>query len=203
MGAIASAVMALASDLTRPEHRTKVMAVIGASIGVSFMLALVVGPVLQTWFGVPGIFWITALLAGLGIIIVALLIPTPIHASSYATINSKGLHSVLANKQLLRLDLGVFILHMVLTSVFVVVPIILRDSFEIIPSDHWKVYLAVLTLSIVLLVPSVILSEKFHKVKFAFLMAIALCAFSHLMLSMQVDKFCILFYCNGNFLLGF
>ncbi|MEM8845442.1 MAG: MFS transporter, partial [Pseudomonadota bacterium] len=60
MGAIASAIMALASDLTRPEHRTKVMAVIGASIGVSFMLALVVGPVLENWFGVPGIFWITS-----------------------------------------------------------------------------------------------------------------------------------------------
>ena len=69
MGAIASAVMALASDLTREEQRTKVMAVIGASIGAAFMLALVLGPILQTWVGVPGIFWLTALLAAIGILV--------------------------------------------------------------------------------------------------------------------------------------
>jgi MFS family permease len=187
MGAIASAVMALASDLTRPEHRTKVMAAIGASIGVSFMIALVVGPVLQTWFGVAGIFWVTALFAGLGIAIVAFIIPTPTYASSYATINSQGLRTALKDSELLRLDLGVFILHLVLTSVFVVVPVILRDSFQVAPDQHWKIYFAVLVISIVLLIPSVLLSEKFHKVKFAFLMAITLCAVSHLVLFVSAN----------------
>ena len=203
MGAIASAVMALASDLTRPEQRTKVMAVIGASIGVSFMVALVIGPVLQNWFGVPGIFWITALLALLGIVIVALLIPTPTHSSSYATINSEGLLSALANKQLLRLDAGVFILHMVLTSVFVVVPVIMRDSFEITPGEHWKVYLEVLTLSLVLLVPSIVFSEKLHKVKFAFLTAIVLCAIGHLLLTLQDNNFVLFFIAMVIFFWGF
>ena len=75
MGAIAAAVMALAADLTREQHRTKVMAIIGGSIGFSFMLALILGPVLQAWFGVPGIFWLTAVLALLGILIILFLVP--------------------------------------------------------------------------------------------------------------------------------
>ena len=76
LGAIAAAVMALAADLTREEHRTKVMAIIGASIGASFMIALVVGPVFNNWVGVPGIFLITAVLAGLGIVLIVGFIPT-------------------------------------------------------------------------------------------------------------------------------
>ena len=203
MGAIASAVMALASDLTRPEHRTKVMAVIGASIGVSFMVALVVGPVLQNWFGVPGIFWITAIFAAIGIGIVAFIIPTPVYASSYATINSQGLHSALRDSQLLRLDLGVFILHMVLTSVFVVVPVILRDSFQVSPDQHWKIYFAVLLISIILLIPSILLSEKFNKVKPAFLMAITLCAISHLVLFTSVNTLTLFLIAMVIFFWGF
>ncbi|MFK7795052.1 MAG: MFS transporter, partial [Gammaproteobacteria bacterium] len=116
MGAIASAIMALASDLTREEHRTKVMAIIGASIGASFMVALVLGPVLQSWVGVPGIFWITAILALAGIAVVSVLIPTPVQASQQAAVvNRATLSSVLSDSQLLRLDAGVFILHMALT----------------------------------------------------------------------------------------
>ena len=203
MGAIASAIMALASDLTRPEHRTKVMAAIGASIGVSFMLALVMGPVLQNWVGVPGIFWITALFAGLGIVIVAFTIPTPIHSSSYASVNSQGLRSALKDSQLVRLDVGVFILHLVLTSVFVVVPVILRDSFQISPDQHWKIYFAVLLISIILLIPSVLLSEKFNKIKFAFLMAIMLCAISHLVLFISINTLTLFIFAMVVFFWGF
>ena len=203
MGAIASAIMALASDLTRPEHRTKVMAVVGASIGISFMFALVMGPVLQNWFGVPGIFWVTALFAGLGIVIVALAIPSPLHACSYATVSPQGLRSVLKDGQLIRLDIGVFILHLVLTSVFVVVPVILRDSFQISPDQHWKIYFAVLVISIILLIPSVLLSEKFNLVKFAFLMAITLCAISHFVLFISIDTLMLFFFAMVVFFWGF
>ena len=102
MGAIASAVMALASDLTREQHRTKVMAIIGASIGASFMLALVLGPVLQTWVGVPGIFWITAMLALLGILVIVFLIPTPVQADSQSSaLGRVGLGNILSDGQLL------------------------------------------------------------------------------------------------------
>ena len=115
MGAIASVIMALASDLTREEHRTKVMAIIGASIGASFMLALILGPILEGWFGVDGIFWLTALLAVLSIAILMLLIPTPMQTINHATLDRATFRTVISDVHLLRLDLGVFILHMVLT----------------------------------------------------------------------------------------
>jgi len=207
MGAIASAIMALASDLTRDEYRTKVMAVIGASIGASFMFALVLGPLLQAWVGVPGIFWITALLAMLGILIVAFLIPTPVQASPQsATLDRTVLGSVLSDGQLVRLDMGVFILHMALTAIFVIVPVILRDQYHLAAETHWKVYLSVLLISLVLLVPTIIFSEKLNKTKMFFIIAILLSAAGLLTMSFSLPGFnsffvaMVLFFWGFNFL---
>ena len=176
-GAIAAAIMALASDLTRDEHRTKVMAIIGASIGVAFMLALVIGPVLNAAIGVKGIFWFTAVLAGVAILIIRFAIPeATIVTHQEQAIGLKGMGLALQNLQLLRLDLGIFILHMVLTAIFVVVPVILRDQYSIDPVQHWQIYLAVLISSLVLLVPTILISAKFKLTKPVFLVAILLCA---------------------------
>lgn len=184
MGAIAAAVMALAADLTREQHRTKVMAIIGGSIGFSFMLALILGPVLQAWFGVPGIFWLTAVLALLGILIILFLVPNvqlP-KMQSELSVGRHGLGLAINNAQLLRLDFGVFILHMVLTAVFVVVPSMLQKQFALDMADHWQVYLAVMLVSIILLIPSIIFSEKKQKTKEVLLAAIFLCILSQLCL---------------------
>ena len=187
-GAIAAAVMALAADLTREQHRTKVMAIIGASIGLSFMLALIMGPLLQAWFGVPGIFWLTAVLALFGILIVLFLVPNvqlP-KIQSELSVGRRGLAMAINNSQLLRLDFGVFTLHMVLTAVFVVVPSLLKERFGLEMEDHWQVYLAVMLVSIVLLIPSIVISEKKKKTKVALLGAILLCILSQLGL-LQAD----------------
>jgi len=187
-GAIAAAVMALAADLTREQHRTKVMAIIGASIGLSFMLALIMGPLLQAWFGVPGIFWLTAVLALFGILIVLFLVPNvqlP-KIQSELSVGRRGLAIAINNSQLLRLDFGVFTLHMVLTAVFVVVPSLLKERFGLEMADHWQVYLAVMLVSIVLLIPSIVISEKKKKTKVALLGAILLCILSQLGL-LQAD----------------
>lgn len=191
LGAIAAAVMALAADLSREEHRTKVMAIIGASIGASFMIALVVGPVFNNWVGVPGIFLITAVLAGLGIVLVVGFIPT---ANQSAGVNNTAItrdtfKSVLTNTQLLRLDFGVFVLHMALTAVFVVVPLILRDHYQIDPVGHWQVYLAVLVISLVLMVPAIIFAEKLNMAKPFFLLAILLCAVGQLSMGLMHQNF--------------
>ena len=204
MGAIASAIMALASDLTRDEHRTKVMAIIGASIGASFMVALVLGPILQAWVGVPGIFWITAVLAALGILVVVLLIPTPIHASPQTSVvNRATLATVISDAQLLRLDMGVFILHMSLTAIFVIVPLILRDQYGLLSATHWKVYLSVLVLSLILLVPTILISEKFKKTKATFTLAILLCATGLLVMAGTFKSFSIFFVAMVLFFWGF
>ncbi len=204
MGAIASAIMALASDLTREEHRTKVMAIIGASIGASFMVAMVLGPILQSWVGVPGIFWITAILALAGIAVVSMLIPTPVQASQQAAVvNRTTLGSVLSDSQLLRLDAGVFILHMALTAIFVVVPLMLRDQYQIVPAQHWKVYLTVMVASLVLLVPTIIISEKLKKTKLAFSFAIFICAVGLLVMAWFSQSFNVFFVSMVMFFWGF
>lgn len=169
-GAVAAVVMALVADLTREEHRLKAMALIGVSIGISFAVSMVLGPVLDGWVGVKGIFWIVAGLALSGIAVLYLLVPTPtvsrFHRDAQAQPGQFG--KVLANPELLRLDFGIFALHMILTATFVVVPLVLRDGAGMQTHEHWKVYLPVFALSLFLMVPFVILAEKKRKMKTVF-----------------------------------
>ena len=166
-GAIASAVMALAADLTREEHRIKVMALIGISIGLSFAVAMVAGPILHGWFGVPGIFWTTALLAVGGIIIILTLVPKPVisrfHRDTELELN--WFHKAVKDSQLLRADIGIFILHLNLMATFVVVPRLLQNQLGMDVANHWKVYLPVLGLSMLIIAPFIILAEKKRKVR--------------------------------------
>jgi MFS family permease len=177
-GAIAAAVMALAADLTREEQRTKVMAAIGLSIGLSFSLALVLGPVLQHWFGVRGIFWLTVGLALLAIGIVVTVVPRPIKSRRQrdTQVVTSTLRKVVGDRQLLRLDFGVFILHTVLTSNFIVVPGLLRDNVGLAVEHHWMLYLPVLFSSFLIMLPLLLVAEKYRKIKPVLLGAIALLA---------------------------
>ena len=174
-GAVSAAVMALAADLTREEHRIKVMAAIGITIGLSFAASMIVGPVLNGWIGVPGIFWLTGLFALLGIAVVRFLVPDPlasrVHRDAEPVASQFG--RVLFDGQLLRLNFGIFTLHLLLTATFVAVPLALRDAG--LPSDqHWEVYLPALVFSMAVMVPFVILAEKYRRLKPVFVGAIAI-----------------------------
>ncbi|MGD8842227.1 MAG: MFS transporter [Gammaproteobacteria bacterium] len=177
-GAIAAAVMALTADLIREEHRVKAMAMIGMSIGASFALAMVLGPLLNNWIGVPGIFWLTAVLAVGGVAVVLLIVPTPVlsrvHRDAEAIPEQFSL--VLRDPQLLRLDLGIFSLHMILTASFVVLPLALRDLAGLAADRHWQLYLPVLVLSLPMAVPFIVRAEKYRRMKQMFVGAIALIA---------------------------
>lgn len=166
-GAIASAVMALAADLTREEHRIKVMASIGMSIGLSFGAALVLGPMLHGWFGVSGIFWITAILACGGILVARFWVPTPVHSRFHrdAEVEVSWLRQALADPELLRLDAGIFILHFILVSLFVVIPVAMREQLGVPVDRHWQIYLPVLFFAVLSMVPFIILAEKKRKLK--------------------------------------
>ena len=124
-----AAVMALTADLTREEHRTKAMAMIGITIGITFSISLVLSPMLYQAIGVPGIFALTGVLAVLAMLVVACVIPDPaitrFHSDTEAS--SKRLGEVLRNKDLLRLNFGIFTLHAILMSVFMQVPFLLQD----------------------------------------------------------------------------
>ena len=169
-GAIAAVVMALTADLTREENRLSAMAVIGMSIGMSFALSLVLGPLLNKWIGVPGIFWLTAFLSLAAIALVVFVVPTPrkteFHRDTMPVFAQ--LKQVVSDAQLLRLDIGIFILHMMLTATFVVFPLVLRDNAHLAPDHHWLIYLPVMVFAIIAMVPFVIIAEKKHKIKQVF-----------------------------------
>ena len=174
-GAIAAAVMALAADLTREQNRIKAMAVIGMSIGFAFAVSLVLGPLLSVWIGVPGIFWLTAILALLGIGVTLFLVPNPEKLMAHRDTGAVAgqFSRVLGNPDLLRLDSGILLLHMMLTAVFIVVPLTLRDITGVSVERHWMVYLPVVLLAMFLMVPFIVIAEKRRKMKQVFLAAIA------------------------------
>ncbi len=177
-GAIAAAVMAFAADLTREQYRTRAMAMIGMSIGLSFALALALGPVLNHWIGVPGIFWLTAVLAVAGIGILYLVVPNAPRVRSHRDTGAVPgfFGDVLRDPQLLRINLGVFVLHCVLTASFVALPFALRDYAGLEAARHSLVYLPVLLLSLALMMPLVIVAERRRRLKGVFLAAILILA---------------------------
>jgi predicted MFS family arabinose efflux permease/copper chaperone CopZ len=173
-GAVAAAIMALAADLTLEQNRTKIMATIGISIGISFGIAMVIGPLLASVAGLQGIFWFTAVLAIIGIIILHKVVPQPASLSVHKDAEPIPalIGKVLKDSQLLRLDFGIFCLHLVMTAMFVVLPIVLRGKLGIAAEDHWMVYLPVLALSVLAMVPFIILAEKKRKMKAVFVGAV-------------------------------
>lgn len=175
-GAIASVLMALLSDLTREEERTKAMATVGISIGLSFSVSLVLGPLLGAAWGLSGIFYVTAALALVALLIVNLVVPTPHqHKISADTHPAKAmLGRVLSDKRLLRLDFGIFALHLVLTSLFLVFPSVLQDQLGLASQSHWWFYLSVMITSFFAMVPFIIMGEKKRMMKPVLCGAIAL-----------------------------
>ncbi|PID54963.1 MAG: MFS transporter [Gammaproteobacteria bacterium] len=172
-GAIAGTLMALVADLTRPEQRTKAMAIVGVSIGFSFMLAMIVGPLVAAKGGLSAVFELTAVLAVSGVLLLWLVVPTP-DAPEIPQLSDGGMTRALLNPALLRLDFGVFILHLLLMAVFLLVPTMLEQSAGLVRESHWKVYLAVMLLSIVGIVPMMRVAERGGKSRAVFLLAISL-----------------------------
>ncbi|MBD1553039.1 MFS transporter [Pseudomonas typographi] len=166
-GAISAAVMALLSDLTREQNRTKAMAMIGMSIGLSFAVAMVVGPLLTRAFGLPGLFLATAGLALVGLALVAFVVPRSsgllVHRES--GVARQALAPTLRNRELLRLNAGIFILHAILMSSFVALPLALVDRAGLPKEQHWWVYLTALFVSFFAMVPFIIYGEKKRQMK--------------------------------------
>jgi predicted MFS family arabinose efflux permease len=181
-GAVAAALMALAADLTREEQRTKAMAMIGASIGVAFTLALVLGPLLASWVEVSGIFWVTAVLALGAIALVLWVVPRPPAARHHrdAQATPTQFRAVLSDPQLLRLDFGILVLHLILTANFVVIPLMLRDLGLVEVGHHWRIYLPVIAASFLLMLPFLLLAERRRKIKPVFVGAVGLLAAAEL-----------------------
>ncbi|WP_019409913.1 MFS transporter [Pseudomonas psychrophila] len=174
-GAISAAVMALLSDLTREQHRTKAMAMIGMTIGLSFAVAMVVGPLLTSAFGLSGLFLATGAMALLGIVIVMFMVPRSTGTLQHreSGVAKKALMQTLRHPDLLRLDLGIFVLHAMLMSSFIALPLALVEKAGLPKEQHWWVYLTALLISFFAMIPFIIYGEKKRKMKRVLLGAVS------------------------------
>ncbi|MBI6542099.1 MFS transporter [Proteus vulgaris] len=174
-GAISAAVMALLSDLTREQNRTKAMAFIGISFGITFALALVLGPILTHIFGLQGLFWGIALLAFGGIIITLFTVPNSEHhiLNRESGFVRGSVKKVLFDAQLLKLNTGIFSLHTLLMAAFVALPLVMSEA-GLAKEKHWIVYLVTMLIAFITVLPFIIYAEKKRKMKQVFLFCIFL-----------------------------
>lgn len=178
MGAVSSAVLAFIADLTAEEHRTKAMAMVGGSIGMSFAVAIVGAPIVFHWVGMSGLFTLVGVFSILAVGVVIWVVPDapskPVHVRA-------PFAEVLHNVELLRLNFGVLVLHATQTALFLVVPRLLVDAGLPVAS-HWKIYLPVMGLAFVMMVPAIIVAEKRGKMKPVLVSAIGLILIGQLLL---------------------
>ncbi|EIR62305.1 inner membrane transport protein yajR [Yersinia pestis PY-66] len=173
-GAIAAAVMALLSDLTREQNRTKAMAFIGVSFGVTFAMAMVLGPIVTHAFGLQALFWGIAILALLGIVITLTVVPSAnSHVLNRESSMVKGsVSKVLHNSRLLKLNFGIMCLHILLMSSFVALPQMMANA-GLAPAQHWVVYLVTMLVSFAAVVPFIIYAEMKRRMKQVFMGCVA------------------------------
>jgi len=184
MGAIASVLMALLADLTRDEKRTQAMATVGISIGLAFIAAMALGPWLAGWLGLSGLFWLTAMLSCLGMLVLWRWVPSPARVRKHldAGIDPDQLKQVVTHPQLLRLDFSILLLHLLLTAIFIAVPGLLLEAGWSL-SQHGFIYLGSMLLGFVAMIPLIILGEKGHKMKAMLLVGFALLALGLMILA--------------------
>jgi len=169
-GAIAAAVMALIADLTDESQRTKAMAIFGIGIGASFTLALILGPLLDSYIGVDGLFWLASVFGIIGIAILYLFVPNPQHSHMHRDVEVEPmkLKQILADRQLLRMDASIFFLHTMMTATFIALPFALRNDVNLPTESQVWFYLPILLTSVAGMIPLIIVAEKYGKMKQVF-----------------------------------
>lgn len=206
-GAISSTIMALVADLTRDEQRTKAMALVGISIGLSFALAMMLGPMLAAAGGLPLVFNATGAMALVGVAVVMLAIPRVSRVATHGEVGTVPalLGRTLLDTQLLRLNAGVFTLHFILMASFVGLPLVLEQTLGVDRGNHWKIYLPVLVLSVLGMLPLMVLAERMGRLRLALGLGIGGLALSQLLAagSLGFAAFCLglwLYFLTFNYL---
>ncbi|MBX2839561.1 MAG: MFS transporter [Gammaproteobacteria bacterium] len=187
-GAIAAVLMALAADLTRDSQRTKIMALLGVSIGLSFILSLILGPLLITRYSIDALFWFSALTALVAMLILHVAVPSPENPRSLSnreSVSAREVRVLIKDPQLLRLDVSVFVLHLLITALFVAFPLALRDA-GLIESRHWQVYLGAMLASVLITLPLLVIAER-KAMRAVILLAIAMMMITQVLLGVSKD----------------
>jgi MFS family permease len=200
-GAISATLAALLADATREEVRTKSMALLGVGIGASFLLALILGPIIAALFGVRSLFFLAAFVALLAMILLSLIPNSHKKIAPLVRLNIKEAFK----PQLLMLDLHVYILHLILTMMFVVLPVILVDQLNISLVNHWKIYVSSLIVSLLFSVPMIINDRRMGKKIFLFVSVILLLLSQLILVSsansmLSITASLVFFFSGFNFL---
>lgn len=203
-GAIAAVAMALLSDLTCEQNRTKAMAFIGVSFGVTFAIAMVVGPIVTHTIGLSGLFWSITALALAGVVLTLLMVPSAgIHIlNRESDVVCGSLSKILTNPQLLKLNLGIFCLHAILMLNFITLPPIMTDA-GFPPADQWQVYLVTMLISFTVMVPFIIYAEVKRRMKRVLISCVAQLMLVELMLLAADGKLWLMFAGIQLFFLAF
>lgn len=188
-GAVGSTILALVGDLTAPEQRTKAMATIGVMIAFAFILAMVLGPILDSWVHVSGIFWLTAVLGVLGIGVLYVAVPSVSEEVKTIVPSLATFKTVLSQPNLLRLNFSIGALHAILTANFVVIPFALRELVSLPQQHEWMVYLSLLLIAFVLMLPGIIIGEKRGIMPKLLIGAILVLGISQIILAASYDLF--------------
>lgn len=204
-GAISAAITALLADLTREENRTKAMAMIGMSIGLTFAVSLAAGPTLYKTLTMPGIFILIGVLSLAALIGVWKVVPQPTLSRfhSDAEANPTKLRDVLRDKQLLRLNYGIFALHAAQMAMFTVMPLILLKTGGLDANHHWQVYLPIMVGAFILMIPAIIYGEKKAKLKQVFVSAVALMFVTQTAMALTLHSFWDIVLLLGGYFIAF
>jgi len=170
-GAISAVLMAFLADSVSEQSRTKANAFVGFQIGLAFMLSLIIGPVIASLIGLSGLFWVIGLLSIVAILMVFTL--PYVKPKKYYRLSITTFKEVL-NSKLLRLDFSVFSLHMIMSSGFIAMPLLILNNDIVNMIDNWKLYIPAMLLSFIAMLPLIILSERYEKTKPILLFCIAL-----------------------------
>lgn len=204
-GAISAAITALLADLTREEHRTKAMAMIGMSIGLTFAFSLAAGPTLYKTLTMPGIFVLIGVLSLAALLGVWKIVPQPALSRfhSDAEANPTKLRDVLRDPQLLRLNYGIFALHAAQMAMFTVMPLILLKTGGLDANHHWQVYLPIMVGAFILMIPAIIYGEKKAKLKQVFVSAVALMFVAQTGMALTLNSFWNIVILLGGYFIAF
>ena len=187
-GAVAAVILALTADLVDEERRTRALAVIGLSIGLSFTASMALGPVVDRFAGLSGIFGLSAVLGMVAMAILVFWVPQPARVRPHPDMVPvwSALPQVLRERDLLRLSAGIFFLHLILAANFLVIPPLLVERLGLPGADHWRLYVPVLLAGFVLMLPGILFGERRRRVHAVMRAAIALLALVQLLLAMLV-----------------
>ena len=204
-GAISAAITALLADLTREEHRTKAMAMIGMSIGLTFAFSLAAGPTLYKTLTMPGIFVLIGVLSLAALLGVWKIVPQPALSRfhSDAEANPTKLRDVLRDPQLLRLNYGIFALHAAQMAMFTVMPLILLKTGGLDANHHWQVYLPIMVGAFILMIPAIVYGEKKAKLKQVFVSAVALMFVTQTAMALTLHSFWDIVILLGGYFIAF